>query len=251
MKKIALFCLFGVTAGAVMAEDIVEQDNQEQVVAEKNPFDGFYVGAGVGGSFLQNKSNGVMKKQNVNRFTGDIYAGYGKAFANGKLYLGIEALLDIASSKKNNVDLDSAAQTKLNYEIKAEIEAKGATINNVNAKVVVKNKAFTPELTLKTGYIAGNNMFYAKGGIAFPPAEVTLNASYREGSVDKSFNVSKKINKVVPVVYLGVARAFGSKWSSNIEAGYQFKQKGNNYTVNYKLNGGWKVRAGVAYTFDF
>lgn len=246
MKKIAVFCLAGFAASAVMAEDVVEQDNQEQVIAEKNPFDGFSVGAGVGGSFLQNKSDGV-KKQNVNRFIGDIYAGYGKVLVNGKLYLGVEALLEMTSSKKNNAELSAEAQTELNKRVKKALTEKGKTTSDEKGEIVVGNKAFTPELTLKAGYVAGNNMFYAKGGIAFPRAELTVNASYTEGTTKQTASETKKINKVAPVVYLGVARAFGSKWNANIEAGYQFEQKEN----DYKVNGGWKVRAGVAYTFDF
>lgn len=245
MKKIILLGLSGVmVASAVMAEDVLEQDNQEQIVVEKSPFDGIYLGAGIGGSFLQNKANGIMKKQNVNRFIGDIYAGYGKVI-NEKLYLGVEALIEISSAKKNDAELTADARTK----IESSVTSPTGPITDKKISVEVKNKAVAPELALKVGYVAGNNMFYAKGGLSFPRTEVVINGSGRVGTPVQEFHYTevKKINKVAPVVYLGVARAFGNRWNANVEAGYQFAQKKD----GIKVNGGWKVRAGVARTFSF
>lgn len=251
MKRIVIFCLLGFTSSAVMADDVLEQDAQssqeQEVVTERSSFDGFYLGAGIGGSFLQNKHDGIMKKQNVNRFTGDIHIGYGRVLRE-RFYLGLEVLGELTKQKTQDAEYSDDFKKKVKGELEAEATSNGGSISGFSMNAKVRNKAFTPELTLKVGYVAGSSMFYAKGGIARPEAKALfrVEASLNNGEkYAKNFNEST--SKIVPVVYLGGARALGNRWNANVEAGYQFYQerKGD------KTNGGWKVRAGVTRTFSF
>jgi len=207
MKKIAMLALSAFALNAMAEEAVVEQD---VAATEVNAFDGLFVGAGIGGNFLKHTGKDV-KDMKVNRFAGDIFFGYGKTF-NGKFYVAGEMLMEFAQSKTKDVELNDG------------------TKNGIK----VKTQMFTPELTLKAGYIYCNNMFYAKAGIARPTAKIM-----EKGEADH------KTVKIVPVVYLGVARAFGN-WVANIEGGYQFRQKYG----NDKVNQGWKVRAGISRAFN-
>ena len=172
MKKIAMLALSAFALNAMAEEAVVEQD---VAATEVNAFDGLFVGAGIGGNFLKHKATDY-KDIKANRFAGDIFFGYGKTF-NGKFYVAGEMLMEFAQSKTKDVEFSNGKKNESNLKVKTQM--------------------FTPELTLKAGYIYCNNMFYAKAGIARPTVKITEN--------EKS---DKKITKLVPVVYLGVARAF-------------------------------------------
>lgn len=257
MKKIMMMMVAGLAASSMVMADDIEQIDEGTTTS--GAFDGLYVGAGVGGSFLKNKGhanlkdtadsgtqarNVDMKTSNINRFNGDVFVGFGKTI-NGNFYLGGELLLEFAGSKTKNVT--EANGNELKYTI---------TTDGADVAFKVKNKGFTPELTLKAGYVSGNNIFYAKAGIARPEASLLL-----VKAADGVELGSCKVNKIVPVVYLGAARAFCNKWNANIEVGYQFQQKKDFALANdtskfdikadVKVNKGWKVRAGVAHTFSF
>ena len=206
MKKIAMLALVAFTFNA-MAEE-AEQEVAQVETAETSPFDGLFVGAGIGGNFLKHKADGY-KDMKVNRFAGDIFFGYGKTFNN--VYVAGEALLEFSQAKTK--DIEKSDGTKTGKKIKTQM--------------------FTPELTLKLGYVYCNNMFYAKAGIARPTAKTENSAK------------NKSIVKITPVIYAGVARAFGN-WAANVEAGYQFRQSKD----SVKANEGWKVRAGISRAFN-
>lgn len=261
MKKVMIVLAFGVfTSNAVIADNLVEQNGE----TDSGVFDGLYVGAGIGGSFLKNKGHtkttdvtdpenitdvdagiGNIKTSSVNRFVGNVFVGYGKAI-KGKFYLGGELLLELTESKTKAVTKDNG-------------EAFTFDFTGVNYTVKAKNYGFVPELTLKAGYVTGNNMFYAKAGILRSETSLFLTG-------DNKTEVEMKANEIVPVVYLGFARAFCNRWNASIEVGYQFQQKKDlscrcadgqenpsffETKSNVKFNKGWKVRAGVARTFSF
>lgn len=212
MNKLVVSCAAGLLAsGMVLADNAEVADEvaaQEEVVV--SPFNGLYVGVGLGGSFLKNKIP-YVKSKNVNRFVGNVFLGYGRVL-NQHFYVGGEALVEFTKQKTYEAEETSGEKT-------------GA---------MVRNNAITPELALRLGYVCNCNMFYGKIAAARPTAK----AWNEDGEY--------KFKKIVPAFYLGAARAFGN-WNANIEAGYQLPHK----EEDAKLNGGWKIRAGVSRQFHF
>lgn len=252
MKRIVIFCLLGFTSSAVMADDVLEQDAQssqeQEVVTERSSFDGFYLGAGIGGSFSQNKYDGVMKKQNVNRFIGDIHVGYGKVLRE-RFYLGLEVLLEGTSTKTSDAELNDDLKKNLGEILKKIDKMFDGAITDPKLSAKVKNKGITPEVTVKVGYVAANCMFYAKAGAAKPRTEIDVFGSAKVGATEHRGHFVEKITKVKPVIAIGAARAFGNRWNANVEVGYQFKQKVQILGRDFETNGGPKVRLGVSHTF--
>lgn len=248
-----VFCLFGLISSAVMADEILEQDAQnsqeQEEASERNPFDGFYLGAGIGGSFLKNKCATFMKNQNVNRFAGNIFVGYGKVI-NNHFYVGAEVLLNMASTKTQNAELTKDIKSHANELLgKMDTKLAGKALTDATISATVKNKGITPELSLKIGYVTSKCMFYAKAGLAQPRTVIDAFGSAKDGTEEHKASVTTRFNNVRPIVGVGAARSFGNRWNANVEVAYQFKQKKQILGQDFETNGGPKVRVGVSHTF--
>ena len=99
MKKIALAAIAVMTFSAVSAEEEVVVSEQVAPAAE-NAFNAFYLGLGIGGSFIKHEVKGANEKSN--RFIGSVVLGAGKTFKQ-KFYVGAEALMDFTKSKTKTV----------------------------------------------------------------------------------------------------------------------------------------------------
>ncbi|GHT92796.1 hypothetical protein FACS1894122_07100 [Alphaproteobacteria bacterium] len=221
----SLFC----SVGFVNADHSVVSVHEEPVVVEQPsepepapveaayvcPLTGFYVTAGIGGSFYKHKAEGgITESPNHNRFIGVLGLGGGKAF-DGGFYAGLEALFDFGSSSR-----------------------KGG----------VKISAVSPSLGLRLGYFNRNaeTLFYTK---------VAASHSSVDASTVNNPDLHDKISKIAPAVALGVEKAFTKKISGRLEGEYRFGSKrtlreGTPTETKHKAAKGWNVRALVSYNIN-
>lgn len=178
-----------------------------------HPFDGVYLGLGVGGNFFKtrdevtghNADGSDIRNGNydASRFMGSVVVGGGKVI--NKIYGGIEALFDIMKNKK--------------------IEIAG-----INGDVQMKG--FVPQVNVKAGYSMCNNIIaYGKLGCAWSKANKTENGH----TTNKS--------KTSFVFGVGAEKSFCRRFSLALEADYNFGFKSNETTYNKGIN----VRALVKY----
>ncbi len=180
--------------------------------ASASVFSGIYGGLGVGGSFLKSTMDG-METMKANRVMGSFVIGGGKVFKNNT-YLSGEVLIDFMKNRKKSY----------------ESRAKGANL---------QMKGFIPQVDVKLGYAARSDVLgYGKFGCALSKV------SFYDGLNDRSKH------KTSFVLGLGAEKAFRCKFSTAIEADYNFGFKSDDKGIgleNIKANKGWSVRALAKY----
>jgi hypothetical protein len=211
MKRELLLIAFGVTVFSVGADTSADVTVVEESASCQ--FNSTYLGLGLGGSFLENEF-GSIKKQKVNRFLGTVAFGGGKTF--GKFYAGGELSADFMKSKIKKVE-------------------GGA----------VRNRGITPRLAARFGLVQNDWMAYLKTGVALPKATLRDESNAEVGDV----------SKVTYLVALGGERFFCKKFSVRGEVEYVFPAKKtfseNGETLKTKTNGGFNIRALVAYNVQY
>jgi opacity protein-like surface antigen len=155
--------------------------------------DGFYVGAGVGGTGFHNQSNidnGVVKSDTGNLgVIGGVLAGYNWNFAN-QFNLGVEGFANATSAKTTANYLDSTVtvtqKARYNYGVR-----------------LVPGYQVTPDTDVHAivGYVRGNFKTEASAG-SFS-ASKTFNANGFQLGVGSGTNVAKNVVVRGDVVYSG------------------------------------------------
>lgn len=183
-------------------------------VNASSDFDSVYVGAGIGGSFLKTTADDVDSMK-ANRFMGSLVIGGGKVFKNNA-YLGGEVLLDCMKNRKK-------------------------TYESVARDANIQMKGYIPQVDVKLGYAARNDVLgYGKFGCAWSKI------SFNDGRNDRSKN------KPSFVLGAGAEKIFCKKFSTAIEADYNFGFKVDNDNIkNIKANKGWTVRALAKYNIKY
>lgn len=225
---------------------------------EESPFGGFFLGAGLGGSFMKAKVNGAIshkkdgdwkeanKSKSANNFMGSLFIGAGKVF-NNKWWLGGVAGVNISKNKTWKLE-------KIDCQ-----KATGQTSwANVTGEQKLKVNGVTPYLGLQFGGIVNlRTKVYLEAGVAFPNSKYFFDGKHDTDS-KKSVSVTVKNSKAAPYLGIGAERACTSKFGAGVFASYQFrtkKKKGAENTVapdgryarfQNKLDG-WNVRAYVTY----
>ena len=188
----------------------------ETYAEEYHPFDGVYLGLGVGGNFFKtsdevtgHKADGSDIRNgnyNASRFMGSVVIG-GEKVVN-KIYGGIEALFDIMKNKK--------------------IE-----ISGINGDIQMKG--FVPQVNVKAGYFFSDNIIaYGKLGCAWSK----INRTENEQTTSKT--------KASFVFGVGAEKSFCKRFSLALEADYNLGFKSNDTTYNKGIN----VRALVKYNIN-
>ncbi len=237
MKKIVL--LSGLLAFAVQADD--------GSASEKNAVEGFYAGLGICWNHSINKikatdavdNNGAVDwfgddilHKKSDKIGGSLVAGYGE-FITGNFYLGGEITLDIAGNKTSDVT----------YELKA------IGTNECHTKV----KGFIPSVALRLGgwCCPIDSLVYVRLGLAWVKAE------YQEKDTDYVNDV-RKLNKVSPVIGLGIEKNVYGNINVRAECDYRFQvkkedktsMKDNSYSYNVENRlKGFTVRLMATYKF--
>ena len=232
MKKIVL--LGTVLTFSAQAEDVA--------VSGKDAYAGFYAGLGICWSHSINKikatygSDGNWHGYEIHNKKGDklggsLVGGYGN-FITGNCYLGGELILDIAGNKTTNGEYSYAGDVYSYY-----------------AKV----KGFVPSIAMRVGgwLCPIDSLIYARLGIAFVKAE------FQEKD-PAYFNDTRKINKVAPIIGLGIEKNVYNNINVRLEGDYRFQVKkedvsrmsnGNGYVnVENRLKG-FTVRLMATYKF--
>jgi hypothetical protein len=203
--------------------DSFDEVSAEIQEAEKH-FDGLSFMIGVGGTFAKNKpetrNGGALDSQQTNRFMGTVGVGYGKLLCNS-LHIGAEFLLDISKSKKQ--------------EIKAGDQVVATSADGGGS---IKNSGFTPSVAVRVGYASQlfNAMAYGKLGVSIVSGE------YRNRE-----DVKKSLKCATPELAFGIEKSFCKKFSTRLEAGYQFTKKKEVLDVKTKLSQGINARILACY----
>lgn len=233
MKKIVVGVIGLFAASSmVFADDTITIDEQEaqEIQAGADEFSSFYLGAGLGWEWLENKGNITdtlggavyeITKQKENRFRGLVQLGYQHLFADHFL-AGLELSCDFAQKKSSDV-----------Y---SEGDYMGARIDN---------KGATPGIFAKIGYaFCGKQLIYVKLGGQWRRARI-VDTDRTDG--DRSYDA----NKFVLAGALGYQHKFTKKFSGFGEVTYtgRSKKEGNIDIFGYSTKTGeaWGVNLGVAY----
>lgn len=222
MKKVMLGAAVCAMAFSANADNVTVADELVIVEAARaSAFNSIYGGLGIGGSFLKSSPRSAFKdKWNAkdmgdmknNRFMGSFVLGGGKVFSNN-VYVGGEFLADFMKSKSEK-------------------------FNNEN--ITLKSNGFMPQIAAKLGYVFKNDtLVYGKLGCAWSKAKVEAKKA------DESLNSSKTSGSVV--LGLGAEKAFCKKFSTAVEADYNFGFK----SQDVRFNKGWTVRALVKYNVKY
>ena len=148
-----------------------------------------------------------LETMKANRFMGSLVIGGGKVFKNNT-YASGEILADFMKNRKKG------------YGTASNLQMKG----------------FMPQVDVKFGYVFRNDVLsYGKFGC------VWSKATYNDGRDDHSKN------KTSFALGLGAEKAFHQRFSTAIEADYNFGFKWDDKTVtsvdNIRVNKGWTIRA--------
>jgi opacity protein-like surface antigen len=182
----------------------------ETYAEESHPFDGVYLGLGVGGNFFKIRDevtgNGRDGNYDASRFMGSVVIGGGKVI--NKIYGGIEALFDIMKNKKIEIT-----------GIKGDVQMKG----------------FIPQVNVKAGYsVYDNFIIYGKLGCAWSKASRTENGQIANRSRSSL------------VFGVGAEKSFCKRFSLALDADYNQGFKSNDTTYNKGIN----VRALIKYNIN-
>ena len=168
--------------------------------ATSNAFDGFYIGAGVGGvrsktktdvvnSWISSIDVSVTPSKTSNGFLFGLYSGYGRSLNN--FYIGGEISIvgDSANRHVNLVNATDPANPILHY------------VANIKYK-----REFSFGVSPRFGYASGNNLIYIKPGIEISRDQVTAtyigtNSTTPQNNESSSASVSK--------THIGFAPSFG------------------------------------------
>lgn len=227
MKKIVLL-------GTALAFTAQADDG---AVSGKSAFEGFYAGLGlcymhsdnelkitdgdIDGDGTINQYNLKIHDKKGNHFGGSLVAGYGRFISDSKFYLGGEIMLDIASNKSTDGNYDvGAAGIYVRYPYRSKV------------------RGFVPSIAIRLGgwVCPIDSILYVKVSGALVQAE------YQEK--DNELNTDKrKINKVAPVVGLGIEKHIYNNWNLRFEGDYKFRiQKTTKTRDNADNNIHWNVK---------
>ncbi len=208
-----------VMLSAAVCAMVFSANAEEVEVAEAvsaSVFSSIYAGLGIGGSFFKTTLEG-LDTMKANSFIGAFVIGGGKVFQNNA-YLGGEFLIDFTKNRK-----------KMGY---------------LNDKSNLQMKGFRPQVDVKLGYATHHGVLgYGKFGCAWSKL------SFCDGIHDYSKN------KTSFVLGAGAEKIFCKKFSTSIEADYNFGFKlDNKETTGIKkiqANKGWTVRALAKYNIRY
>lgn len=211
-KVIALAVLGGLGFFSVQAEE------------NSNRFDGFYLGAGFGGSFVNNDdmtedcnyvytenmggfdgdvSARKLKDRKSNRVMGSLVVGIGKTFDHG-IYAGLEGGFDLSKSKKHDLQIEHSTGI-------------------VKTSGTIKNDGVSYNLGVRLGLTSNNMLVYFKPSIQFNKVSIDgYTNDYTAGSVKTGKSGHGSKNKTFALA-LGVERAFcNNNFSVRLEGEYVF-----------------------------
>lgn len=212
MKKLVLLSVVGGLVASAQAE------------TDPNWFDSVYVGAGIGGNFVNDDdmtedcnyayTPGMgelgddvaarkLKNKNAKRLMGTLVLGVGKTFSHG-IYAGLEGCVDLTKSKKRDLQIESSV---------AGTETSGT----------IKNDGKAYSLGVRLGLTSNNILVYLKPSIQFNKVTIDdYTNRYATGTVatGKSGRASKN---TAFALALGMERAMcNNNFSVRLEGEYVF-----------------------------
>ncbi|MCR4623206.1 MAG: hypothetical protein K5780_00885 [Alphaproteobacteria bacterium] len=211
-KIVALAMLGGLGFFSVQAEE------------NSNRFDGFYLGAGFGGNFIDDDdmtedcnyvytrdvrgfgfdlSARKLKNKKNNRVMGSLVAGIGKTFNRG-IYAGLEGGFDLSKSRKHDLQIEHSPE-------------------GVETSGTIKNDGVSYSLSVRLGLTSNNMLVYFKPSIQFNKVSIDgYTNDYTVGSVKTGKSGHGSKNKAFALA-LGVERAFcNNDFSIRLEGEYVF-----------------------------
>ncbi len=243
----------------VLLSGLVLSSAAQVDAAAKDAVSGFYAGLGICWMHSQDELKmtdgqdgdatpaaalGEMKIHNkkYDKVGGSLVAGYG-TFVSGNFYLGGEVIVDLAGNK----------DVKGEYSVTRDTVAEGFKYRS-------KVKGIVPSLAVRLGYWCCpiNSLVYLKAGAAFVQSE------YQELGSDDVNDVklnTRKMNKIVPLVGLGIEKNVYNHLNLRFEGDYRFRAQkttktemaGGNNGANYQnikqRLSGFSVRLMATYSF--
>ena len=141
----------------------------------------------------------ISEKEQV-KFGGSINLGCGR-FSTPYFYWGVDFTLDISEKKQFE---------QINFSWKSE--------NTTYTKSEIENIGVVPTVALRTGfYVPGPGfLVYARFGAAWVNAKLE-NSQMKDNKLE--------INKIMPIVGLGIEKNIGENFSLKLEGDYRFMAK--------------------------
>jgi len=223
MKKVVLSAAAFAMAFSSANADVLVDEYVVAEAVEASVFDSVYAGAGFGGNFLKASPSADFKKEaeenggidlgdmTKNRLMGSIVLGGGKVLKN-KMYFGGEVLFDLMKNKEETFENEDGTDS-----------------------ITQRANGLQTQFVGKVGYTSQKNVLvYTK--LACAVSKVKVNTPDEASKTGASF-----------VLGVGAEKAFCNKFSTALEAEYDFGFKAN----DVRFNKGWNVRALVKYNVKY